>query len=89
MIAFFFCNVFPLNLFHSSQNFKLAAAHEDIERLERSIVADFHGNPRGHRDKLAQAHRVRRALDAIKERARFLLDAHADADGRRRAEGEA
>jgi len=65
------------------------AAHEDIERLERSIVADYHGNPRGHRDKLAQAHRVRRALDAIKERARFLLDAHADADSRRAAEGEA
>ena len=79
----------PLSLSLPLSSSPLLAAHENIERLERSIVADYHGNPRGHRDKLAQAHRVRRALDAIKERARFLLDAHADADGRRGAASEA
>ena len=100
LIAFFFsrrlCSPQPqpplsLSLFLSLSQLhkKNPAAHEDIERLERSIVADYHGNPRGHRDKLAQSHRVRRALDAIKERARFLLDAHDDADGRRKAESEA
>lgn len=47
--------------------------HEDIERLERVVVKDFKGEARTHKEKLTQAHRVRKMLDAIQQRTEQLV----------------
>ena len=44
---------------------RVAAAHEECERLERIIVKDFDQDLKGHREKLAQGHRVRKRLDEL------------------------
>ncbi len=44
---------------------RFAAAHEECERLDRIIVKDFDQDLKGHREKLAQGHRVRRRLDEL------------------------
>lgn len=63
-----------------------AAAHEEIERLEKAMVADYHTDARGHAERLAQAHRVRALMDGLQARASLLLRLYADADGSRAAE---
>lgn len=47
--------------------------HEDMERLERLIVKEFQNEPRTHKEKLRQSHRVRAMLDLIQERASQLV----------------
>lgn len=47
--------------------------HEDLERLERVIVKDYRSEARGHREKLAQNHRVRKRIDEMQEIARKLV----------------
>ncbi len=47
--------------------------HEDCERLERLVVADFKNDVKGHREKLAQGHRVRRMLDQLQAQSSKLV----------------
>ena len=47
--------------------------HEDCERLERLVVADFKNDVKGHREKLAQGHRVRRMLDQLQAQSGKLV----------------
>lgn len=49
--------------------------HEDMERLERLIVKEFENEPKTHKEKLMQSHRVRLMLDLMQERARKLVSA--------------
>jgi len=60
--------------------------HEDIERLERLIVAEFKKDAKSHKEKLLQAHRVRYMLDKIQERSKELLKIYEDEDGARKAD---
>ena len=50
-----------------------AALHEDCERLERLIVNDFKHDVKGHREKLAQGHRVRKMLDQLQSQSQKLV----------------
>ena len=50
-----------------------AALHEDCERLERLIVNDFKQDVKGHREKLAQGHRVRKMLDQLQTQSQKLV----------------
>lgn len=59
----------------------LAGLHEDAERLERLIVKDYRQEGvKGHRERLAQNHRVRARLDKIQEVSRKLLRAYTDGE---------
>ena len=48
-------------------------AHEECERLERLIVRDFRKDAKGHAERLAQGHRVRKMLDQIQAQAEKLV----------------
>jgi splicing factor 3A subunit 3 len=48
-------------------------AHEEIERLERLIVAELSREARSHRERLAQGHRVGAMVDRIAARAGKLV----------------
>jgi len=48
-------------------------AHEECERLERLIVRDFRKDAKGHSERLAQGHRVRKMLDQIQAQAEKLV----------------
>lgn len=41
------------------------ANHEEVERLERTIVKDLQNDPTSNRDRLYQSHRVRSMIDQI------------------------
>lgn len=41
------------------------AYHEEVERLERTIVKDLQNDPTSNRDRLHQSHRVRSMIDQI------------------------
>ena len=49
-------------------------------------MRDYFQPARGHTERLAQAHRVRGALDALQAAAGRLTSIYADADGARAAE---
>lgn len=59
-------------------------AHEDMERLERLIVAEFKRETRTHKEKLLQGYRVRQMLDTLQSRAASLAGIYDDADGARK-----
>ena len=46
----------------------VAAAFEDIERLERAIVKELQEEGKTHRERLLQNHKVNAMLAAIQER---------------------
>ena len=48
-------------------------AHEECERLERLIVRDFRSDAKGHAERLAQGHRVRKMLDQVQAQAEKLV----------------
>ncbi len=50
-----------------------AAAHEECERLQRQIVRDFKSDVKGHREKLAQGHRVRKMLNELQAQSQKLV----------------
>lgn len=50
-----------------------SALHEEIERLERAIVADYKIGAKGHKDKMQQNHRVRRMVDMMQNDANKLV----------------
>lgn len=52
------------------------ASHEEVERLERLIVTDFKNEARGHKERLHQNHRVRKALEQMQERSSKLVGFH-------------
>ncbi|KAK9838337.1 hypothetical protein WJX81_005551 [Elliptochloris bilobata] len=62
------------------------SAHEECERLERLIVRDFRTDAKGHTERLAQGHRVRKMLDQIKAQAEKLTRIYADEDDVRKEE---
>ena len=47
--------------------------HEDMERLERLIVKDFKTEPKSHKEKLMQGHRVRQMLESLQQQAQRLV----------------
>jgi len=47
--------------------------HEDIERIERLIVKDFKAEPKTHKEKLMQGHRVRQMLETLQQRSQQLV----------------
>jgi splicing factor 3A subunit 3 len=59
-------------------------AHEDMERLERLIVAEFKRERRTHKEKLLQGYHVRQMLDTLQQRASSLAAIYDDADGTRK-----
>lgn len=54
-----------------------AGYHEEVERLERLIVADYKEEQRGFRERLLQGHRVKLMLDGIQEASRKLVSTEA------------
>lgn len=58
---------------YSTRLSSIAALHEDCERLERVIVKDFNQDVKGHREKLAQGHRVRKMLDQLQSQSQRLV----------------
>ena len=48
-------------------------AHEECERLEQLIVRDCRKDAKGHAERLAQGHRVRKMLDQIQAQAEKLV----------------
>lgn len=60
--------------------------HEDMERLERLIVAEFKRETKTHKEKLLQGYRVRQMLDTLQQRAKSLTTVYDDADGARKQE---
>ena len=59
----------------ASRSLSLAGtgAHEECERLERLIVRDFRSDAKGHAERLAQGHRVRKMLDQIQAQTEKLV----------------
>ena len=47
--------------------------HEDVERLERGIVAEYKQDAKGHKERLMQNHRVRTMLEQLQEKAKRLV----------------
>ncbi|KAK9906790.1 hypothetical protein WJX75_008099 [Coccomyxa subellipsoidea] len=62
------------------------AAHEECERLQRQIVRDFKSDVKGHREKLAQGHRVRKMLNELQVQSQKLVRIYEDEDGARKEE---
>ncbi len=58
-----------------------AGAHEECERLERLIVQDFRTDAKGHAERLAQGHRVRKMLDQMQSQAEKLVRPYMPAAG--------
>ena len=52
-----------------------AGCHEDIERLERRIVAEYKQDAKGHKERLTQTLRVKTMLDQLQDKARRLVRA--------------
>jgi len=50
-------------------------SHEEIERLERAVCADFRHEAVTHKERLAQNHRVRSMLDDAATKAKRLVRA--------------
>lgn len=48
-------------------------AHEEVERLERAIVADFKTEAVTHKERLLQNHRVNRMLDEMVTKTKRLV----------------
>ena len=48
-------------------------SHEEIERLERAICADFRNEAVTHKERLAQNHRVRSMLDDMANKSKRLV----------------
>ena len=48
-------------------------SHEEIERLERAICADFRNEAVTHKERLAQNHRVRSMLDDMADKSKRLV----------------
>ncbi|CAG8475925.1 582_t:CDS:2 [Diversispora eburnea] len=61
-------------------------AHEEIERLEQTIVEQFINEPKTHKERLSREHRVSDFLDRISSRSKFLYDLYDDSDNARKAE---
>ena len=62
------------------------ASHERVERLERAIASEFKTEAVTHKARLAQSHRVNRALDEMVRETKRLRSAYADEDGAMREE---
>lgn len=61
-------------------------AHEEVERLERQIVADFKTEAITHKERLLQNHRVNRMLDDMASKSKRLRTIYADEDRVRKEE---
>eukprot|EP00884_Botryococcus_braunii_P019277 jgi/Botrbrau1/6032/Bobra.0042s0017.1 len=58
--------------------------HEEVERLERLIVADYKEEQRGFKERLLQGHRVKLMLDGIQQASAKLVSIYKDEDGARK-----
>mmetsp|Transcript_6383 Transcript_6383/g.18382 ORF Transcript_6383/g.18382 Transcript_6383/m.18382 type:complete len:504 (+) Transcript_6383:259-1770(+) len=59
---------------------------EDNERLVAAIVRDYQKDVKSHKEKLAQNHRVKKALDSLQLQSERLLQIYEDKDGARKEE---
>ncbi|KAK9077199.1 hypothetical protein SSX86_005535 [Deinandra increscens subsp. villosa] len=71
----------PLTLLEQTR-----AAHEEIERFERSIVKDLHNQPPSYKDRLYQTHRVRQLIHQITSTTHKLVEIYEDRDNARKDE---
>ena len=55
-----------------------AGLHEDNERLVAAIVRDYQKDAKSHKEKLAQNHRVKKALDTLQLQSERLVRPSAD-----------
>ncbi|KAL1822366.1 hypothetical protein ACET3Z_009144 [Daucus carota] len=62
------------------------AYHEQVERLERTIVEDLQNDPTCNRDRLHQSHRVRSMIDQISATTYKLIEIYQDDDNARKDE---
>ncbi|WOH06674.1 hypothetical protein DCAR_0626102 [Daucus carota subsp. sativus] len=62
------------------------ANHEEVERLERTIVKDLQNDPTSNRDRLYQSHRVRSMIDQISSTTYKLIEIYEDKDSARKDE---
>ncbi|KAK1366477.1 Splicing factor 3A subunit 3 [Heracleum sosnowskyi] len=62
------------------------ANHEEVERLERTIVKDLQNDPTSNRDRLYQSHRVRSMIDQISDTTYKLIEIYEDKDNARKDE---
>lgn len=60
--------------------------HEDVERLERTIVKDLQNEPSSSKDRLIQSHRVRNWTDSITALTHKLIEIYEDNDNARKDE---
>jgi len=61
-------------------------AHEEVERSMGAIVKELRNEPKTHKEKILQQHRVNNRLERIKERSDALLTTYEDEDGSRKEE---
>ncbi|WOH13325.1 hypothetical protein DCAR_0832834 [Daucus carota subsp. sativus] len=62
------------------------AYHEEVERLERTIVEDLQNDPPCNRDRLHQSHRVRSMIDQISATTYKLIEIYEDDNNARKDE---
>eukprot|EP00026_Physarum_polycephalum_P003324 Phypoly_transcript_03334.p1 GENE.Phypoly_transcript_03334~~Phypoly_transcript_03334.p1 ORF type:complete len:546 (-),score=135.59 Phypoly_transcript_03334:77-1714(-) len=60
------------------------SSHEDLERLNRVLVAELKETPKNHKDGVDQSHRINSILDRIVETGATLERIYTDADGSRK-----
>jgi len=62
------------------------ATHEEIERLQRSLIDEMKRAPKTHKDNVIQSHKVNTTLERIVEASKRLERIYEDKDGSRREE---
>lgn len=67
------CHAMHLHVFGLHTPPRSSALHEEMERLERAIVADYKIGAKGHKDKMQQNHRVKRMVDMMQHDANKLV----------------
>lgn len=62
------------------------AAHEEVERLQRSLIDEMKRAPKTHKDNVIQSHKVNTTLDRIVDASARLERIYEDKDGSRKEE---
>ncbi|KAL9163150.1 hypothetical protein ABFS82_06G022300 [Erythranthe guttata] len=62
------------------------AAHEEVERLERTVVKDLQTEPQNTKDRLYQSHRVRNMIEQITSTTHKIIEIYEDKDNARKDE---
>uniref|UniRef100_A0AAV1UE88 C2H2-type domain-containing protein n=1 Tax=Peronospora matthiolae TaxID=2874970 RepID=A0AAV1UE88_9STRA len=60
---------------------QLRAEQEEIEALERAVVATLGEKPRNHRSRVLHGHKVSKLLDKVTQQSKYVKELYADEDG--------